>query len=286
MDRWQDGVVHRMDVDALRSLVTVASFAGVGRAAAALHLSQPTVSGHLRRLERDLGVRLVEKVGRSIAFTPAGDELARRAHRIVALHDEAVEAVSGRTDDAIVVGASDFATVPLLTAVSSVLRDRWPERPIRIRTHRSENIRQLVHEGRVDVALTFAAGTPDTVPVADVELGWYGAPGTDVDTGLVVFTKPCTLRDVMLGSGAGSGAAVTRECLDLLAVLDAVRAGVGITALPLGFGEVAGIERLPGLPSPRPMRLRMHAGPRVPPTVRTALVEALAAARHTAGGRQ
>ena len=90
MDRWQDGVVHRMDVDALRSLVTVASFAGVGRAAAALHLSQPTVTGHLRRLERDLGVRLVEKVGRSIAFTPAGDELARRAHRIVALHDEEV----------------------------------------------------------------------------------------------------------------------------------------------------------------------------------------------------
>ncbi|MFK4760587.1 LysR family transcriptional regulator [Microbacterium sp. ZW T5_45] len=270
--------MQRLDIDALRSLVAVAAFAGVGRAAAALHVSQPTVSGHLRRLEAELGVDLVERIGRGIALTPAGDELTRHAHRIVALHDDAVEAVSAQTEDDLVIAASDLATTPMLVAAADVLRAHHPGRRIRLRTHRSEHIRELLHRHRVDVALTFAAGLPGAERVADIGLTWYGSsahsatPASD----LVVFTKPCTLRSVILDSAVGSAGTIRRECLDLLGVLDAVRAGVGITALPPSFANAPGLLPLPGLEPPSSMELRMVTGPRIGAALHSALSAALA----------
>lgn len=271
--------MQRLDIDALRSLVAVAAFAGVGRAAAALHLSQPTISGHLRRLETELGVALVERIGRGIALTPAGDELTRHAHRIVALHDDAVEAVSTQAEDDLVIAASDLATTPMLAAAADVLRAHHPGRRIRLRTHRSEHIREMLHRHRVDVALTFAAGLPGAERVADVDLTWYASsahPPTHTSD-LVVFTKPCTLRSVILDSAVGSVGTIRRECLDLLGVLDAVRAGVGITALPASFADAPGLRRLPDLVPPASMELRMVTGSRITAALHRDLTAALAA---------
>lgn len=274
--------MRRLDIDALRSLVAVAAFAGVGRAATALHLSQPTVSGHLRRLEAELGVPLVERVGRGIALTTAGDELTRHAHRLVALRDDAVEAVSTADDEDLVIAASDLATTPLLVATSEVLRRHHPTRRIRLRTHRSEHIRELLHHHRVDVALTFAAGLPGAEPIAEVELGWYGpahAAAATAPHDIVVFTKPCTLRSVMLDSAVGRAGRVGRECLDLLGVLDAVRSGAGITALPHSFARAPGLQALPDLEAPAAMELRMVTGPRIDAAVRHDLSAALSLPR-------
>jgi len=96
-----------------------------------------------------------------------------------------------------------------------------------------------------------------------------------------VFTKPCTLRSVILDSPIGAAATITRECLDLLGVLDAVRGGVGITALPPSFANAPGLRRLTSLAPPSSMELRMVTGPRIGGTVRRELISALAA-RETA----
>lgn len=63
----------------LRVLDAVHRAAGVGRAAELLHITPGAVSHQIRKLERDLGVQLVLKAGRDIAFTSAGEELAVRA---------------------------------------------------------------------------------------------------------------------------------------------------------------------------------------------------------------
>ncbi|MEI2417667.1 LysR substrate-binding domain-containing protein [Orrella sp. JC864] len=63
----------------LRVLDAVHRAAGVGKAADLLHITPGAVSHQIRRLERDLGVRLVYKAGRDIAFTGPGEELAQRA---------------------------------------------------------------------------------------------------------------------------------------------------------------------------------------------------------------
>lgn len=76
---------------------TVAREGSVTRAAAALHLSQPTVSGQVRALERALKAKLFDKRGRGLVLTDAGRAVFRYADDIFALGRELVDAVSGRT---------------------------------------------------------------------------------------------------------------------------------------------------------------------------------------------
>jgi len=272
----------RLDIDALRSFVAIASFAGVGRAAQALHLSQSTVSGHLRRLESDVGVKLVERVGRGVGFTLAGDELARRAHAILDLHDAALDALASADEHELVVAASDLAATPLLFAASAVLADRYPGRTVRYRTLRSESLRELVHSHRADVALTFAPSMPGAVPIGTMELRWYGpanGPQPD-DRDLVAFTRPCRLREVMLAA-ALEGSEVRRESLDLVGVLDAVRSGVGITALPRHYSRDQRLRPLPHLAPPPPLELSIVVGPRIGDEARERLIAELSRAAAT-----
>lgn len=79
-----------LDIALLRTLIAIDEHGGFGRAAEALHRSQPTVSQHVRVLERRLGHRLVEKDGRGARFTDRGERLLIEARRIVAVHDDAL----------------------------------------------------------------------------------------------------------------------------------------------------------------------------------------------------
>lgn len=67
----------------LRSFLTVAEFANVSRAADASFISQPALSRQIKRLERDLGVRLFERVGRRLRLTNAGEVLFVRARLLL-----------------------------------------------------------------------------------------------------------------------------------------------------------------------------------------------------------
>jgi DNA-binding transcriptional LysR family regulator len=64
-----------MDLRQLRAFVTVARFSSVTKAAEALHLTQPAVSGQLRSLEEDLQVKLLNRTTSSVVLTPTGQEL-------------------------------------------------------------------------------------------------------------------------------------------------------------------------------------------------------------------
>ncbi|KJL17349.1 HTH-type transcriptional regulator TdfR [Microbacterium azadirachtae] len=263
-----------MEIAELRSLVAVAAFAGVGRAASALHVTQPTVSAHLRRLEATLGVALVERRGRSIAFTVAGESLVRDAHRIVALHDEALDRILGTPEDDIVVASTDMANASVLQTVSGVLFARHPERRVRFRFHRTDSLRRFVRTHTADVVLGYGDLGPGRTEIGPVPLAWFGAADTPADAGLVVFSAPCTLRDAILAAPGARGREVVRECLDLSSVLAGVRSGAGITALPAFHRAETQLREL-ALPAPPPLPLTMVASSRIPAETRGALVTAL-----------
>ncbi|MFI5428938.1 LysR family transcriptional regulator [Aeromicrobium sp. UC242_57] len=63
-----------LDLIHLRSFVAISDCGGFGRAATVLHMSQPTVSQHVRALEKRLGQPLVEKHGRGVRFHPGRRE--------------------------------------------------------------------------------------------------------------------------------------------------------------------------------------------------------------------
>src|SRR5438132_10991781 len=76
-----------LDVTRLRVLDAVARRGSLTAAANELHYSQPTVSHHLARLEAEAGAQLLQRVGRGIRLTQAGQLLADRAAEIIGIID-------------------------------------------------------------------------------------------------------------------------------------------------------------------------------------------------------
>lgn len=113
----------------------------LSRAAAALHRTQATLSGQIRALERDLGVKLFQKAGRGLALTEQGRLAFRYADEIFGTGRELLEALRGRAPDAALeftVGVAD--SIPKLVAyrlLAPVLAMRGP-------------VRLVAHEDRPD----------------------------------------------------------------------------------------------------------------------------------------
>ena len=82
-----------MDLRRLEIFVKVAELGSFSRAAQALSLTQPTVSEHVRALEDELGVQLLDRLGRGAATTRAGHLLLGYAQRMLTLSREARQAI-------------------------------------------------------------------------------------------------------------------------------------------------------------------------------------------------
>jgi DNA-binding transcriptional LysR family regulator len=72
-----------MDLTQLKSFVTVAKLGHLTRAAEAVHLSQPAISGQIKALERDFGVTLFERTPSGMVLTPAGKRLLAHAEAVI-----------------------------------------------------------------------------------------------------------------------------------------------------------------------------------------------------------
>lgn len=81
-----------MEFRYLESFLAIAEELHFGRAAARLHLAQPSLSQQLQRLERDVGVELVSRTSHEVRLTPAGEAFRTEAERIVGRAARAVEA--------------------------------------------------------------------------------------------------------------------------------------------------------------------------------------------------
>lgn len=85
-----------MTLTELRYLVAVADLRHFGRAAERCHVTQPTLSGQLRKLEETLGVPLIERTTRVVALTAAGEQVVTYARRILEEADQIYEVARHR----------------------------------------------------------------------------------------------------------------------------------------------------------------------------------------------
>jgi len=104
---------HLLDLTHLRSFLAIADTGGFGRAATALHVSQSTISQHVRLLEKRLGRPLVERAGRATRFTPAGERLLVEARRILAVHDDALARLAAADGSEVETGARELHSASL-----------------------------------------------------------------------------------------------------------------------------------------------------------------------------
>jgi DNA-binding transcriptional LysR family regulator len=245
-----------LDLSQLRSFVAIEDCGGFGRAASSLHLSQPTVSQHVRLLERRLKQTLVTRVGRQTRFTPEGERLLVEARHLLAVHDQALERLDATRPTSIVLGSTETAADQVLPGLLGSLRGAFPGLRTRFHIDRSTQLTEAVGKGTVDLAVLLGLGTE--VPgrrVGVLPLAWFAAPDLllpdrPAPLPLVAYAEPCGMRQLALqelGEG-GRVVEVTAESTSLDGVVAAARAGLGLAVLPTLGATPTGLVQRHDLP--------------------------------------
>jgi DNA-binding transcriptional LysR family regulator len=167
-----------IDLGRLRALHAVASYKTVLAAGEALHCTPSAVSQQLAKLERETGATLVEKDGRRLRLTEAGQVLARHAERVLATVDEAEAALAAHRDTVVgrlTVAAFATACRALLPHALHRLASEHPQLSTGLVEGNPHEGLEALQRGHVDlavlddwpeVALRYPPG------IAHVELGW------------------------------------------------------------------------------------------------------------------
>lgn len=243
-----------MDLRQLEIFAKVAELGSFSRAAELLHLTQPTVSEHIRSLEDELGVRLLDRLGRGAGPTAAGRLLLTYATRMLALAREArqaLESFQGRMRGELVAGGSTIPGEYILPALLGRFREKFPEISSTLLIGDTQEVVSWVLEGRVEVGvvgarlpqrgLEFREMMPDEEIVV-VPAGHPWSSRADV-TLEELGTEPLLVRERGSGTRAALEAALESVGLDLgalrvageigssQAIKQAVKAGMGITIM-------------------------------------------------------
>jgi DNA-binding transcriptional LysR family regulator len=246
-----------LDPAHLRSFLAIVRYGGYHRAAHALHLTQPAVSRHMRRLEGQLGEPLFAKRGRGVELTPYGERAAAELADVLAAHDAAIARLQrGRGETGpFVLGTIENLVDPLLPDLIGVVREQLGERPLQLRVDRSLALVERVARGDVDAAIVLDPGdAPGALELGTVPLRWWASPALAEREPpdpfpLVAYDPPCAIRELAFSQLAARGIdpVVTGESPHLSGVQTAVRNGLGYALLagggdglrPMGHGPLA-----------------------------------------------
>lgn len=150
----------RPDFLGLEAFLAIAEWGSFRRAAAHLNLSQTALSHRIKKLEEDVGVRLLTRTTRQISLTPAGSELMPKARRIM---DEMVGAfedlrVQGKEKQTrLVFGCLPTVATHLLPGVLSEFVRHYPAVMLRIADNSVVEIAQKAEAGSIEFGLTIVS---------------------------------------------------------------------------------------------------------------------------------
>jgi len=255
-------------------VVELASFT---RAAGAVHLAQATVSERIATLERDVGARLLDRLGRRVEPTPVGRRLYARAREILLLQRDIqtdLEALLGVEAGALTVGASTIPAEYLLPRALARFRGELPAVRVRVLVADTDGVLAQVAAGELELGVVGAEPEGEHLrssPLWDDELvlavpSDHRLAGQDVVGLEALASEPFVLRE----PGSGTRRALERalaaaghdgtEALDVVAELGSTAAvkqgilhGLGVSVLSaraveleLAAGAIAtlGIEGL------------------------------------------
>jgi DNA-binding transcriptional LysR family regulator len=233
-----------MDLELLRSFVSVVDAGGFTRAGERVHRTQSTVSQQIRRLEDSVGRPLLLRKGKQVSLTEEGERLFGYARRILALVDEARDVVARPAPDSIVrLGIpEDFAAYRLAQVLSKFARSH-PDLRLDVRSDLSVCLRRDLARGEFDIALvkrdTGDESETGTLATWPERLRWVTSKRFPVDINrsplpLAVFQQGCIYRRraTHLLEAAGLTWRVAYTCPNLAGIQAAVSVGLGVGILP------------------------------------------------------
>ena len=151
-----------MNLRDLHYIIAVADLAHFGRAADACHVSQPTLSGQILKLEEELGVKIFEREGRSVRPTAVGTEIVARARQSVAAADE-INALARASRDPLA-GPIRLGIIPTLAPYMMPwmlprAAEALPRAPLKITEDLTGNLREALIRAALElIASKGAAG--------------------------------------------------------------------------------------------------------------------------------
>jgi DNA-binding transcriptional LysR family regulator len=145
-----------MELRHLRYFVAVAEEQNVTRAAARLHVSQPPLTRQIRDLEEELGIRLFDRIGKSISLTHAGRVFLREARAALARVEEAVTAARTTAQDQqgeLHLGYAPSPTTEILPLLLRALHKHAPRVRVVLHDHSSPEMLAGLRTGPLHAAL-------------------------------------------------------------------------------------------------------------------------------------
>jgi DNA-binding transcriptional LysR family regulator len=250
-----------MDLQQLRSFAAVARRRHFTRAAAELHIGQPAVSQQIRRLEAELGVRLLSRTTRSVELTEAGNLLLQRVERALGELDAGLAELAelrGLVRGRLTIGAMQWLEPYDLAGALATFHARHPAIDIRVVEEVAQAMVGAVLADRLDLAFVpIDEGLP---PGLDADLLFEDELVLVVDPGHPLSARShvrlAALREepfVFLREGTGLRRAVEVaaraagfepqvrfETNELARVLALVGRGLGVSAVSRAVAEAAG----------------------------------------------
>jgi DNA-binding transcriptional LysR family regulator len=250
-----------LDPAHLRSFLAIVRYGGYHRAADALHLTQPAVSRHIRRLEEQLGEPLFARRGRGVELTSYGERAAGELGDLLAAHDQTVARLqrAGTGGGPFVLGAIENVVDPILPDMLTAIREELGDRALQLRVDRSLELVDRVARGEVDAAIVADVGDASgAIEVGMLTLRWWATPALAAQElpprplPLVAYDPPCGLRERALRRLAELGLEheLAAESPHLTGVQAAARSGLGYALLAAG-GD--GLRRVSSGPLAEPV---------------------------------
>ena len=119
-----------MDLWQLNIFCKVVELKGFSNAGNAIHLSQPTISSHIKDLENHFECQLIDRLGKKVVPTKAGELLYRYARKLIALRDETEAAMAefhGKIKGRLVIGGSTIPGGYILPKCIGAFTTVYPE---------------------------------------------------------------------------------------------------------------------------------------------------------------
>ena len=145
-----------MELRVLKYFLAVAREENITKAAALLHLTQPTLSRQLMQLEEELGVQLFRRSRYHIELTEAGMLLRRRAQELVDLAEKTTREFTMRETELmgeIAIGAGETRSMSFLSRAMVSFRERYPKVTFRIFSATADDVKERLDTGLLDMGL-------------------------------------------------------------------------------------------------------------------------------------
>jgi DNA-binding transcriptional LysR family regulator len=282
-----------MDLRQLRYLVTLSEERSFTRAAAREHIAQPALSQQIQRLEREVGLPLVERTTRSVVVTDAGQMLIARARRMLAELEaarEELDSLRGVLTGRVSIGAMHTMGPVDISLVLASYHRLHPGVELTVREQSSEELAEMLRVDELDLAFLSVTERIEShglglrqlvseelvviVPPAHLLAG-RASVSMDALSGeqFISFREGSRLRELLFAAGRQHGfePRVMLESNETERIRRLVSRGMGVAILPqsdaAGPGAEVAVLRLRSPSLFRDISLAWRAGRRHPPAV-------------------